>query len=351
MVSPSATPLLVRALRREPVERTPVWFMRQAGRSLPEYKEVRKLGSLMEITHRPDLAAEVTLQPVRRHQVDAAILFSDIVTPLEAIGVGVEIKAGVGPVVEHPFRTRADLAQLRDFAPDEDMPALAETIKLIVAELGPQNIPLIGFCGAPFTLASYLVEGGPSKQQSLTKAMMLSDPQLFRDLLERLARIAAQSLRTQVAAGAQAVQVFDSWIGTLSRAQYREHILPVMQGLFDELAELGVPRTVFGVGTGHLLDLLAETGADCVGVDWRIDLADARQLVPERCALQGNLDPAVLLAPDDVIEAEVRRVLASAPKVGHVFNLGHGVLPETPPEVPGRVVELVHQLTAAEVQA
>ena len=201
------------------------------------------------------------------------------------------------------------------------------------------------------TLASYLVEGGPSKQQSLTKAMMLSDPELFRDLLTRLARIAAQSLREQVSAGAQAVQVFDSWIGTLSREQYREHILPVMTELFDELAELGVPRTIFGVGTGHLLDLLADTGADCVGIDWRIDLRDARQIVPERCALQGNLDPAVLLAPDEVIEAQVRRVLGSAPSVGHVFNLGHGVLPETPPEVPGRIVELVHQLTAAKTPA
>ncbi|MBO9532694.1 MAG: uroporphyrinogen decarboxylase [Solirubrobacteraceae bacterium] len=351
MVSPSADPLLVRALRREPVERTPVWFMRQAGRSLPEYLEVRKLGSLMEITHRPDLAAEVTLQPVRRHGVDAAILFSDIVTPLEAIGVDVEIKAGIGPVVAQPFRSRADLTRLRDFAPAEDMPALAETIKLITAELGPQGIPLIGFCGAPFTLASYLVEGGPSKQQSLTKAMMLSDPELFRDLLTRLARIAAQSLREQVDAGAEAVQVFDSWIGTLSRAQYRDHILPVMRDLFDELAELGVPRTIFGVGTGHLLDLLAETGADCVGVDWRIDLADARRLVPERCALQGNLDPAVLLAPDEVIEAEVRRIVESAPPVGHIFNLGHGVLPETNAETPGKVVRLVRELTSAKATA
>ncbi|MFT4035323.1 MAG: uroporphyrinogen decarboxylase [Patulibacter sp.] len=347
MVSGSADPLLVRALRSEPVERTPVWFMRQAGRSLPEYKEIRKLGSLLEICHRPELAAEVTLQPVRRHRVDAAILFSDIVTPLEAIGVGVEIRPGIGPIVERPLRTRADVARLRDFTPADDMPALAETIKLITAELGPQGIPLIGFCGAPFTLASYLVEGGPSKQQSLTKALMLSDPQLFRDLLTRLARIAAQSLAEQVRAGAQAVQVFDSWIGTLTRAQYREHILPVMQELLAQLGELGVPRTIFGVGTGHLLDLLAETGADCVGVDWRIDLADARRLVPQRCALQGNLDPAVLLAPQSVIEAEVRRVLDAAPPVGHIFNLGHGVLPETPHEVPGQVVNLVRERSAA----
>lgn len=346
MSSETTAPLLVRALRREPVERTPVWFMRQAGRSLPEYKEIRKQGSLLEICFRPELAAEVTLQPVRRHGVDAAILFSDIVTPLAAIGFGVEVKAGVGPVVAEPIRTRSDLARLRDFEPDVDMPALAETIRIIVDELGPDT-PLIGFIGAPFTLASYLVEGGPSKQQSLTKAMMLSEPELFDALLRRLSAIALASLRAQVAAGAQVVQVFDSWIGTLSRDQYRRYILPVMQDLLAELAELGVPRTIFGVGTGHLLDLLAETGADCVGIDWRIDLRDARAVVPERCAIQGNLDPSVMLAPDAVIEAEVRRVVESAPKVGHVFNLGHGVLPETPPEVPGRIVELVRELTSA----
>ncbi len=345
-----AAPLLVRALRREPVERTPVWFMRQAGRSLPEYMEIRKQGSLLEICQRPELAAEVTLQPVRRHGVDAAILFSDIVTPLDAIDFGVEIKGGIGPVIERPIRSQADLARLRDFEPDVDMPALAETIKIIVAELGPET-PLIGFAGAPFTLASYLVEGGPSKQQSLTKALMLQDPALFDALLRRLSAIAVASLRAQVAAGAQAVQVFDSWIGTLTRSQYQQYVLPVMADLFTELESLGVPRTIFGVGTGHLLDLLAETGADCVGIDWRIDLRDARQLVPERCAIQGNLDPAVLLAPRDVIQAEVLRVLESAPATGHVFNLGHGVLPETDPEVPGEIVRLVAEHTAKQTLA
>ncbi len=346
MGEPTAAPLLVRALRGEAVERTPVWFMRQAGRSLPEYKEVRKQGSLLEICHRPELAAEVTLQPVRRHGVDAAILFSDIVTPLDAIGFGVEVRAGVGPVVADPIRSHADLARLRDFEPDVDMPALRQTIELIVEELGPQGIPLIGFAGAPFTLASYLVEGGPSKQQSLTKALMLEDPALFDALLRRLSAIAVASLTTQVEAGAQVVQVFDSWIGTLSRHQYERFVLPVMKDLFTELKALGVPRTIFGVGTGHLLDLLADTGADCVGIDWRIDLRDARAIVPERCSLQGNLDPSVMLAPSDVIEAEVLRVLESAPARGHVFNLGHGVLPETPPEVPGEIVRLVHEHTA-----
>jgi uroporphyrinogen decarboxylase len=342
----AAKPLLVRALRGEPVERTPVWFMRQAGRSLPEYKEIRKQGSLLEICHRPELASEVTLQPVRRHGVDAAILFSDIVTPLDAIGFGVEVKAGVGPVVADPIRTKADLTRLRDFDPDVDMPALRQTIELIVDELGPQGIPLIGFAGAPFTLASYLVEGGPSKQQSLTKALMLSDPALFDALLRRLSAIAVSSLRTQVDAGAQVVQVFDSWIGTLSRSQYERFVLPVMQDLFVELESLGVPRTIFGVGTGHLLDLLAQTGADCVGIDWRIDLRDARQLVPAGKSLQGNLDPSVMLAPPEVIEAEVLRVLEEAPDQGYVFNLGHGVLPETPPDVPGEIVRLVREHSA-----
>jgi uroporphyrinogen decarboxylase len=338
-------PLLVRALRKEPVERPPVWFMRQAGRSLPEYRELRAGKTLMETCLNPAEAAEVTLQPVRRHGVDAAILFSDIVTPLHAIGVGVEIKAGVGPVIDDPIRSRADLARLRDFAPADDMPELAETVKLVVAELGIET-PLIGFSGAPFTLASYLVEGGPSKQQSLTKAMMLGEPDLFRALLERLAAIGVQSLTAQVAAGAQVVQVFDSWIGTLSRAHYREHILPVMQQMMEDLGSLGVPRTIFGVGTGHLLDLLAETGADCVGVDWRIDLSDARELVPQRCALQGNLDPAALLAGSDVLRNETLRVLGSAPATGYVFNLGHGVLPQTPPQAPGEIVRTVKEAAA-----
>jgi uroporphyrinogen decarboxylase len=213
-----------------------------------------------------------------------------------------------------------------------------------VRELG--DVPLIGFAGAPFTLASYVVEGGPSKQQSQTKAMMLAEPELFGALLRRLSAISVASLRAQVEAGAQVVQVFDSWIGTLTRAQYSEHVLPVMQELFAQLGELGVPRTIFGVGTGHLLDLLAETGADCVGVDWRTELSEARSIVPERCSLQGNLDPAVLLAPWSVIERETELVLSSAPSRGHVFNLGHGVLPQTSPEVPGRIVDLVHERTA-----
>ena len=342
---PAVDPLLVRALRGEPVERIPVWFMRQAGRSLPEYRAVRKDASLIEITHTPELAAEVTLQPVRRHGVDAAILFSDIVTPLEAIGVGVEIRPGVGPVIAEPVRTSRDLHRLRLFEPDVDAPWLIETVGLLRGEL---DVPLIGFAGGPFTLASYLVEGGPSKTQARTKALMLSDPGTWRLLLERLADIAVASLRAQVQAGAQAVQLFDSWIGSLTRAQYVTCVQPVVRRLLDRLADLGVPRIMFGVGTGHLLEDMAAAGPDALGVDWRIPLDDARSRLPAGLALQGNLDPAVCLAPWEVVAGEVRDVLARAPRSGYVFNLGHGVLPETPPEVLGRIVELVHAHGAAE---
>lgn len=335
-----AAPLLLRALRGEPVERVPVWFMRQAGRSLPEYREVRRGAGLIEITHTPELAAEVTLQPVRRHGVDAAILFSDIVTPLEAIGLGVEIRPGVGPVVAEPVRRAADVQRLRPFEPAADAPWLLETVRLLRAEL---DVPLIGFAGAPFTLASYLVEGGPSKTQARTKALMLSEPGTWRSLLERLADIAVASLRAQVAAGAQAVQLFDSWIGSLTPMQYREHVRPVVRDLLERLSDLGVPRIMFGVGTGHLLEDLADAGPDALGIDWRIPLDDAARRLPAGLALQGNLDPAVLLAPWEVVEREARDVLARAPRRGHVFNLGHGVLPETPPEVLGRLVDLVHE--------
>lgn len=334
-------PLLVRALKGEQVERVPVWFMRQAGRSLPEYRELRKQGSLLEICHRPELAAEATMQPVRRHGVDAAVLFSDIVTPLEAIGVDVEIEPGVGPVFSRPVRSEPDLAQLRDFAPSSDMPELAETIRILVDQLG--EVPVIGFAGAPFTLASYLVEGGPSRQQARTKALMLEDPELFDKLLNRLADISVSSLRAQVEAGARAVQVFDSWIGTLSRTHFERHALPVLRRLFADLEDLGVPRVIFGLSTSHLLDLLGETGADCVSVDWRVSLREARERVPARCALQGNLDPAALLTGPEAMERAVLEVLEQAPDRGYVFNLGHGVLPETPPEAPGRVVRTVRE--------
>jgi uroporphyrinogen decarboxylase len=334
-------PLLVRALRGEAVERPPVWFMRQAGRSLPEYRELRRGRTLMELATTPELAAEVTIQPVRRHNVDAAILFSDIVVPLAAVGVDVEIRPGVGPVIATPIRTAADVRRLRPLEPDEDLPSLGEAVRLLCAEL---DVPLVGFAGGPFTLASYLIEGGPSKSQSKTKALMLSRPALFGELLDRLAAIAVASLRAQVRAGAAAVQVFESWIGFLSRAQYERHVAPTTRRLFAELSDLGVPRIAFGVGTGHLLEAMAATGPDALGLDWRTPLSEARRRLGPGIALQGNLDPAALLAPWESVRADACAVLADAPSTGYVFNLGHGVLPETPPDIPGRLVELVHEL-------
>lgn len=334
---------LLRALRRESVEQIPVWFMRQAGRSLPEYRAVRERATLMEVTHSPELAAEVTLQPVRRHGVDAAILFSDIVTPLEAAGVDVDIRPGVGPVIATPVRTERDLRRLRPFEPAADAPWLAETVRLLCAEL---SVPLIGFAGGPFTLASYLVEGGPSKSQARAKALMLADPVTWRALLDYLADVALASLAAQVQAGAGAVQVFDSWIGSLSARQYEEHVLPVVRRLFDGLAALGVPRIYFGLGTGHLLEAIGSAGPDAVGLDWRTPLQEGRMRLPAGTALQGNLDPVAPLAPLPVLEAEVAEVLAGAPARGYVFNLGHGVAPETDPGVLTHIVELVHAYRA-----
>jgi uroporphyrinogen decarboxylase len=332
-------PLLLRAYRGEATERVPVWFMRQAGRSLPEYRAVRRGASLIEITHSPELAAEVTLQPVRRHGVDAAILFSDIVTPLEAIGVDVEIRPGVGPVIGTPVRSSADLRRLRPFEPAVDAPWLEETVRLVCAEL---SVPLIGFAGGPFTLASYLIEGGPSKTQARARALMLSDPPTWRALLERLADIALASLTAQVRAGARVVQVFDSWVGSLSARQYDEHVLPVVRRLLDGLAALGVPRTYFGLGTGHLLESIGSAAPDAVGLDWRVPLAQARTRLPATVALQGNLDPVACLCSRAVLEAEAAEVLAQAPPRGYVFNLGHGVPPETDPGLLSHLVELVH---------
>ena len=337
-------PLLVRACRREPVPVTPVWFMRQAGRSLPEYRRARAGIPMLEACRRPELVCELTLQPVRRHRVDAAILFSDIVVPVAAAGVSLRIEPGVGPVIDHPIR---DLADLRQLDGEPDLSFIDQAVRLLVAELG--DTPLIGFAGAPFTLASYLIEGGPSRTHAATKAVMHGQPELWHGLCQRLAELAVTFLRTQVAAGAQVVQLFDSWAGALSEADYRRFVQPYSTHVLTALADTGVPRIHFGVGTGELLAAMAEAGADVVGVDWRIPLKVAAARVGGDRAVQGNLDPALLLAPWEVIEAEVRRVLAEgAAAPGHVFNLGHGVLPETDPGVLTRVVELVHQISAAE---
>jgi uroporphyrinogen decarboxylase len=328
------------ACRREPVPHTPVWFMRQAGRSLPEYRRLREGVPMLESCTRPELITEITLQPVRRYDVDAAILFSDIVVPLRAVGIDVDIKAGIGPVVGSPVRTPADLERLRALDPS-DVPYVTEAVRMLVAEL--DGLPLIGFAGGPFTLASYLVEGGPSKNHDKTKALMYGDPALWHALLGRLADITISFLKIQVAAGASAVQLFDSWVGAVSPDDYRRSVLPHTSRIFAALEPAGVPRIHFGVGTGELLGLMGEAGADVVGVDWRIPLDEAvRRVAPDK-ALQGNLDPAILLAPWEVIEERARDVIVRGRTAeGHVFNLGHGVLPETDPGMLARLADLVH---------
>ncbi len=367
---------------RAPV-RTPVWFQRQAGRSLPEYRSLRSDGSILEAIKNPELAAEITLQPVRRYGVDAAVLFSDIIVPVAGVGFGMEIKPGVGPVADRPFESRADLERLQPLVPDQHVPYVAETVKLATQMLASEglNVPLIGFAGAPFTVASYLVEGKPSRDQARTKQLMLNDPALWHDLMSRLTDIAVQSMRSQVMAGASAVQLFDTWAGALTPNDYTEFVLPHSRRVFAELADLaaeGVPRAHFGVNTGELLGLMASVDCEVVGVDWRVPLEVAAQKIMAhkggatrgtqpaqsqpaqsqpaqyqsvQCqTLQGNLDPAACLAPWPVVRERVDQVLASASTLpGHIFNLGHGVLPQTDPAILEQVVRHVHDQTESSV--
>ncbi len=333
------TERFLRACRGEPVDRVPVWFMRQAGRSLPEYRKLRAGVPMLDACLRPDLVVEITMQPVRRYGVDAAIFLSDIVVPLRLIGVDVDIQPGVGPVLAAPVRQRSDLAALRRPEP-ADLTVIDEAVRGVVEAL-PAGVPLIGFAGAPFTLASYLVEGGPSRHHERTKALMHSDPAFWHELLGRVAEISTAFLRAQVHAGARAVQLFDSWAGALSAADYREFVQPHSRAVLSAVADLGVPRIHFGVGTSELLGLMADAGADVLGIDWRLPLDEAARRVPG-VPVQGNLDPALLLADWPVIERAVHRIVAegrAAP--GHVFNLGHGVLPSTDPDVLARVVATV----------
>jgi uroporphyrinogen decarboxylase len=323
-----------------PGDRVPVWFMRQAGRSLPEYRSIRGSGSILDAIADPELSAEITMQPVRRYDVDAAILYSDIVVPVAAIGFGVDVAPGIGPVVERPFTRAADLERLRPLDPEADTPYVLETVRILAREL---PVPLIGFAGAPFTVASYLIEGQPSRTYTRTKALMYGDTNLWHKLMERLSDLAIVSLRSQIENGAVALQIFDSWAGTLSAPDYEKFVLPHSQRVFAEVADLNVPRIHFGVGTGELLGLMAQAGADVVGVDWRVPLDVARTRVPANIALQGNLDPALAFAPWDVVAEATRDVLRrNAGNPAHIFNLGHGVMPETDPTVLERVVELVH---------
>jgi len=345
MAVPDNAPFLL-ACRRQPADRVPVWFMRQAGRSLPEYRAIRGVGSILDVIRQPDLAAEITLQPVRRYGVDAAILYSDIVVPVEAVGFGVDVVPGVGPVVAEPFSGKDDLARLRPLEPEQDIPYVLEATRMATAEL---DVPLIGFAGAPFTVASYLIEGGPSRTYARTKALMHAEPSTWSTLLDALADMALASLRAQVAAGASAVQLFDSWAGALAPDDYEKLVLPASRRIFSGLADLGVPRIHFGVGTGELLGLMGQAGPDVVGVDWRVPLDVARTRIAPTQAVQGNLDPALCLAPWEVLEAATREVLARGGGHGHVFNLGHGVMPDTDPAVLARVVELVHATPVAPV--
>ena len=321
---------------------TPVWFMRQAGRSLPEYRAIRAGVGMLESCRRPELITEITLQPVRRYGVDAAILFSDIVVPLAAVGVDLDIVAGVGPVIAEPIRTRADLDRLPELDAAQ-VPYVSDAVGQLVRELG--GTPLIGFSGAPFTLASYLVEGGPSRDLARTKALMYGDPQLWRDLLARLAQIAGEFLTAQIAAGASAVQLFDSWVGALPAADYRRYVQPASAAALAAVAQSApdVPRIHFGVGTGELLADIGAAGAEVVGVDFRVPLDEAARRTGGAYTLQGNLDPAILFAPAEVVTERVHATLAAgAAAPGHIFNLGHGVPPDADPAVLARVVDLVH---------
>jgi len=339
----SRSPFLL-AARGEQAPHTPVWFMRQAGRSLPEYRAVREGISMLESCMRPELVVEITMQPVRRYGVDAAIFFSDIVLPLKAVGVDLEIQPGIGPVVALPVRSQADLAPIRPVTTAE-AGFVTDAVSQLVSQLG--GVPLIGFAGAPFTVASYLVEGGPSKDHAKTKALMHADPDLWHALADRLADVAIAFLSVQVEAGASAIQLFDSWAGALSPRDYERFVLPHSAKVFAALAGYGVPRLHFGVNTGELLGLMSSAGADVVGVDWRVPLDEAARRVPAGKALQGNVDPAVLLAPWEVVESRTREALTRARSAeGHVFNLGHGVLPETDPSVLARLTDLVHTATA-----
>lgn len=329
----------LRACRGEAVDAVPVWFMRQAGRSLPEYRALKKDHSILDLCRQPDLAVEITLQPVRRLGVDAAILFSDIVVPLQAMGIALEIRPGVGPVIAEPVRTREQVDAIRILEPETDADYVLEAIRSLRKEL---EVPLIGFAGAPFTLASYLIEGGPSKTHARTKALMVAEPIVWNALMQVLSESVIRYLRAQIEAGAEAVQLFDSWVGHLAPRAYESYVLPWVRSIFDGIRDLGVPTILFGIVTGELLGSMSRSGCDVIGVDWRIPLDVARQRVPAGMPVQGNLDPALCLAPWHAIRDEATDVLRRGANGPHIFNLGHGVLPETDPDILARLVDLVH---------
>ncbi|HEV3232036.1 MAG TPA: uroporphyrinogen decarboxylase [Candidatus Dormibacteraeota bacterium] len=334
------------AARRQPVDRTPVWFMRQAGRCLAEYRELREAHDILEITRTPELCARVTMMPVGALGVDGAVLYADIMLPLTGMGVPFSIDPGVGPIIHAPVRTAADVERLRIVDAEEATPHLFETIRMLRPQLAGRAA-LIGFAGAPYTVASYLIEGRPSKDFARSKAMMFGAPETWRRLMETLVEVTVRYLRAQVAAGAQVLQLFDSWAGSLGRLDYEEYVLPHTRRIFERLRDLDVPLIHFGTGTVGLLEPMASAGCDIVSVDWRVPLDEAWARIGFERGIQGNLDPAVMLAPWEVIEREARRVLGFAgDRPGHIFNLGHGVLADTPQDSLARLRELVHQVTA-----
>ena len=333
----------LRACRREPVDVTPVWFMRQAGRYMPEYRAIREQHSLLEICYQPELAAEVTLQPVRALGVDAAILFADILLPVIPLGLGLEFAKGEGPVIGKPVRTLGDLAAMKPVHAETDLGYVMEAIRILRGEL---KVPLIGFCGAPFTVASYIIEGGSSREFLNTKTMMYSAPEVWRALMEKLSTVLADYLVAQIRAGAQAVQIFDSWVGSLSPQDYETYVLPYSQRVLDAAKAENVPVIHFGTNTTTLLPLMKRAGGDVIGLDWRIPLDDGWNLLGNDVAVQGNLDPALLFAPLPEIKKRVQDILRRAEgRPGHIFNLGHGILQHTPVENVKAVVDMVHEFS------
>ncbi|MBA2872017.1 uroporphyrinogen decarboxylase [Anoxybacillus calidus] len=334
----------LRACRGEKTEYVPVWYMRQAGRSQPEYRALKEKYSLFEITHQPELCAYVTRLPVEQYNVDAAILYKDIMSPLPAIGVDVDIKAGIGPVISNPIRSLADVEKLGEINPEEDVPYVLETIKLLTTE--QLNVPLIGFAGAPFTLASYMIEGGPSKNYNKTKAFMYAEPKAWFALMDKLADMTIRYVKAQIHAGAKAIQIFDSWVGALNVQDYRYFIKPTMERIFSALREENVPLIMFGVGASHLANEWHDLPLDVVGLDWRLSIKEAREMGITK-AVQGNLDPAVLLAPWEVIEERVKDILEQGMEhPGYIFNLGHGIFPQIQPETLKRLTAFIHEYTA-----
>ncbi|MEK5522282.1 uroporphyrinogen decarboxylase [Heyndrickxia sporothermodurans] len=335
---------LLRAAKGEQTSHVPVWFMRQAGRSQPEYRALKEKYSLFEITHQPELCAYVTRLPVEQYDVDAAILYKDIMSPLPAIGVDVEIQSGIGPVINNPIQSLADVEKLGKITPEEDVPYVLDTIKLLTNE--QLTVPLIGFAGAPFTVSSYMIEGRPSKDYKKTKAFMYSEPKAWFALMDKLADMTIAYVRAQIKAGASAIQIFDSWVGALNVEDYRIYIKPVMERIFSELRKENVPLIMFGVGASHLALEWHDLPLDVVGLDWRLPIQEARQKGITK-AVQGNLDPALLLAPWEVLEEKTKSILDQGMKTpGYIFNLGHGVFPQVNPETLKRLTSFIHEYSA-----